>query len=56
MEDERVWQAQFEYTTDQEWDRLAQQVRQEIAVGDITPITQEVKCDKGVSPETGSAT
>lgn len=37
MEDERAWKAQFEATTDDQWDRLAEMVRQEIAAGDITP-------------------
>ena len=34
MEDERAWKAQFEATTDDQWDRLAAMVRQEIATGD----------------------
>lgn len=38
MEDERAWKAQFEATTDEQWDRLAEMVRQEIAAGDITPL------------------
>ncbi|MEG3863246.1 hypothetical protein [Microcoleus sp. herbarium12] len=38
--DERAWQAQFEATTDTQWDSLAEIVRQEIAAGDITPLTQ----------------
>ncbi|MEH1906635.1 MAG: hypothetical protein V7L05_23015 [Nostoc sp.] len=38
MEDERAWKAQFESTTDVQWDRLADMVRQEIAAGDITPL------------------
>lgn len=38
MEDERAWKAQFESTTDAQWDRLGDMVRQEIAAGDITPL------------------
>jgi hypothetical protein len=38
LEDERVWKAQFESTTDDQWDRIAEMVRQEIAAGDITPL------------------
>lgn len=38
MEDERAWKAKFEATTDDQWDRLAEMVRQEIAAGDITPL------------------
>jgi hypothetical protein len=36
LEDEQIWKAQFESTTDHQWDRIAERVRQEIAVGDIT--------------------
>jgi hypothetical protein len=37
LEDERVWKAQFESTTDDQWDHIAEMARQEIAGGDITP-------------------
>lgn len=40
LEDERVWKAQFESTTDDQWDRIAEMVRQEIAAGDITPLAE----------------
>ena len=35
MEDEQTWKAQFESTTDDQWDRMAEMVRQEIAAGDV---------------------
>lgn len=38
LEDEQTWKAQFESTTDEQWDRIAEMVRQEIAVDDITPL------------------
>ena len=38
LEDERAWKGRFEATTDKQWDRLAERVRQEIAAGDITPL------------------
>ncbi len=38
MEDEQKWKAQFESTTDEQWDRIAEMVRQEIASGDIAPL------------------
>ena len=38
LEDERVWQAQFEATTDTQWDCMAAMVRQEIAAGDVVPL------------------
>ena len=40
MEDEQAWKAQFESTTDDQWDRIAEIVRQEIAAGDITPLAE----------------
>lgn len=39
MEDERIWKTKFESTTDEQWDRIAEMVRQEIAAGDIAPLT-----------------
>lgn len=38
LEDEQTWKAQFEATTDNQWDCLAEMVRQEIVAGDITPL------------------
>lgn len=40
LEDERVWKAQFESTTDDQWDHMAEMVRQEIAAGDIAPLAE----------------
>lgn len=40
LEDERVWKAQFESTTDAQWDRIAEMIRQEIVAGDITPLSE----------------
>jgi hypothetical protein len=40
MEDEQTWKAQFESTTDDQWDQIAEMVRQEIAAGDITPLSE----------------
>ncbi len=40
ISDERAWKDQFEATTDAQWDSLAEIVRQEIAAGDITPLTK----------------
>lgn len=38
MEDEQKWKVRFEATTDEQWDRLAEMVRQEIAAGDVSPL------------------
>jgi hypothetical protein len=40
LEDDRVWKAQFESTTNDQWDSIAGIVRQEIAAGDITPLAE----------------
>lgn len=40
LEDERAWKVRFESTTNEQWDKLAKMVRQEIAAGDITPLDQ----------------
>jgi hypothetical protein len=36
--DEQAWAAQFEATTDAQWDRMAEMVRRAIAAEDITPL------------------
>jgi hypothetical protein len=38
MESERIWKDKFESTTDDQWQQIADMVRQEIAAGDITPL------------------
>jgi hypothetical protein len=40
LKDEQRWTKQFESTTDEQWDRLADMVRQEIASGDIVPLDE----------------
>lgn len=40
MEDEQTWKAQFKSTTDEQWSRMAEIVRQQIATGDVTPIDE----------------
>ena len=40
LSDEEVWNDRFEATTDAQWDSLAEIVRQEIATGDITPLSE----------------
>lgn len=40
LEDEKKWKARFDSTTDDQWDRIAEMVRQEIAAGDITPLAE----------------
>jgi hypothetical protein len=40
LEDERAWKVRFEFTTNEQWDRLAQMVRQEIVAGDTTPLDE----------------
>jgi hypothetical protein len=40
MEDERTWKAQFESTTNDQWDRMAEIVRQDIGASDTTPLAK----------------
>lgn len=40
LEDEKHWKARFEATTDAQWDRLADMVKQDIAEG--TTLIEEV--------------
>ncbi len=40
MEDEQKWRSQFESTTDDQWDRMAEMARREIAANEITPSTE----------------
>jgi len=40
LEDERAWKVRFESTTNEQWDRLSQMVRQEIVAGDTTPLDE----------------
>jgi hypothetical protein len=40
LKDEQRWTEQFKFTTDEQWDRLADMVRQEIAGGDIASLDE----------------
>lgn len=40
LKDEQKWTEQFESTTDEQWDRLADMVRQEIAGGDTVSLDE----------------
>lgn len=40
LEDERAWTKRFETTTDKQWDRLAESVRQEISTGDTASLEE----------------
>jgi hypothetical protein len=40
LNDEQRWTEQFESTTDEQWDRLADMVRQEIASGETSPLDE----------------
>ncbi len=47
LEDEQAWKAQFESTTDNQWDQIAKMVRQEIADGDIIPLAEVFPSQSG---------
>ena len=38
LEDEQAWAAQFAATTDDQWARMAEQVRHEIRTGDVVDL------------------
>jgi hypothetical protein len=40
IQDEQKWEAQFAATTDDQWDRMAAIVRQEIAKGETVPLDE----------------
>ena len=42
LKDEQAWATRFEATTDEQWDRLADTVRQEIAEGETVPLDEVI--------------
>jgi hypothetical protein len=46
IEDERRWSAQFAATTDDQWDRMATEVRKEIAAGKTRPLDELFPSDE----------
>ena len=40
LQDEQKWETRFAATTDDQWDRMAAMVRQEIAKGETVPLDQ----------------
>ncbi|EAZ91406.1 hypothetical protein [Crocosphaera chwakensis] len=38
LKDEQQWTEKFESTTDEQWDQMADMVRQEISNGETTPL------------------
>ncbi|MDM9384884.1 hypothetical protein QUB80_29945 [Chlorogloeopsis sp. ULAP01] len=40
LQDEQKWEARFATTTDNQWDRMAAMVRQEIAKDETVPLDQ----------------
>ncbi len=38
LKDEQAWENRFAATTNEQWDKLAQMVRQEIADGETSPL------------------
>lgn len=40
LEDEQLWKTQFESTTDEQWNRMTDLVRQEIAAGDLASLDE----------------
>jgi hypothetical protein len=40
LQDEQKWESRFAATTDDQWDQMAAMVRQEIATGETTPLSE----------------
>lgn len=40
LQDEQEWESRLTTTTDDQWDRMAAMVRQEIATGEIAPLSE----------------
>ncbi|WP_019503015.1 hypothetical protein [Pseudanabaena sp. PCC 6802] len=40
LQDEQQWETRFAATTDDQWDRMAAMVRQEIAMSETTPLSE----------------
>lgn len=60
LKDEQTWKAQFEATTDDQWNCMAEMVRHEITAGNVTPLdnvflsqsSHEIERHKSLSQET----
>lgn len=44
LKDEQAWTSRFEATTDQQWDQIAEIVRQEIGAGNTVPLDEVFPC------------
>jgi len=42
LADERVWASRFNATSDEQWERITQAVRRELAAGDTTSLGAQV--------------
>ena len=46
VEDERQWAARFEATTDDQWDRIVEEVRRDVATGGTQPLEEVFPTDE----------
>ncbi|NJM87215.1 MAG: hypothetical protein HC847_08500 [Hydrococcus sp. RU_2_2] len=46
LQDEQKWETRFTATTDEQWDRMAAMVRQEIASGETVPLDEVFPAQK----------
>lgn len=46
LADEQAWVYRFKATTDDQWDRLAESARREVAAGDTTPLEDVFPADE----------
>lgn len=45
IESDRLWKERFASTSDEQWDRMAERVRAEIAGGEVVPLDQILPSD-----------
>ena len=46
LKDEQAWTESFGGTTDQQWDRMAQLARGEVATGNVDPLDEVLPAEK----------
>ncbi|MCE2432556.1 MAG: hypothetical protein J4F29_06450 [Candidatus Latescibacteria bacterium] len=46
LKDDQAWTERFEATTDEQWDRLVESARKEIAAGDTVPLDDVFSVDQ----------
>lgn len=53
LEGEREWAVRFEATTDEQWERMVEAIRGEIAAGNTTPLDTQYQVRSRTEEESG---